>query len=252
MPTVESVNQLEKAKACVEFALRKLEDVWNVEAALLSGATSLSEASVVMESVKSMLRKIQVVLLEAAPTPALCWKDDDDDDDQQGVGAGVMKWITAVVDVCICIETVVTNFSNEVVRIIPISSLPIAVQRISSKPVDLFALNRLAIEMKKIQSQLDNVTNNDPLMHLTIHNHADATLQAFWQRAPPSPLLNVDEMELVGYEALQKSIIDKLLDPTIPQCLQVAILGPEAAGKTTLAQKIYQRSVPCSLYGTTN
>ncbi|KAF3338189.1 putative disease resistance protein [Carex littledalei] len=46
-------------------------------------------------------------------------------------------------------------------------------------------------------------------------------------------------MALVGYETLQKSIIDKLLDPTIPQLLQVEIQS-EAVGETALAQKIYQ------------
>ncbi|XP_078166166.1 disease resistance protein RPP13-like [Carex rostrata] len=215
----------DKPNACVEFALRKLEDLWNLEATLLSGATSVSEAGDLMVSVKSMLLKINLVLVD----------DDDDDDDQQGAGAGVMELITKVVDVCFCIELVLLNFSIEAGRTIPTQSLPEAVKRISTKPVDLFVLNRLANEMKDIQSQLLNIINDVSFMYLTNSNHADATLPAF-----PRSLLNIYEVELVGYEALQKSIIDKLLDPTILQRLQVAILGPEAAGKTALVEKIYQ------------
>lgn len=238
MPTFESLKELEKSIACVELAFRKLEDVWNIEAALLSGATSLSEASDSMVLVKSMLGEIQLVLVNSAivSVAASCLKDDDDEED---ASAGVREWITALVDVCICTERAVVNFSIEVGGIIPISSFPGYVTRISPKPVDLFALNRLTIAMKKIQSQLHSITNHDALMHLINRNHPDATLRAF----PTSPILNVNETKLVGYEALQKSIIDTLLDPTIPQHLQVAILGPEGAGKTALAQKIYQRFV---------
>ncbi|XP_078166220.1 putative disease resistance RPP13-like protein 2 [Carex rostrata] len=240
MSTLERVKQVEKAKAFVEFALQKLDDVWNVEAALLSGATSLSEASNPMVSVKSMLGEIQLVLINAAlESPSVpCLEDDYN---KQVVSPDLMEWITAVADICICTERALFDFWHKAGRTIPF--LPEAVKRISTKPVDLFALNRLAIEMRKIQSQLYNITNHDALMYLTNHNHADATLQAFPPPALSSPLLNNDETDLVGYEALQKSIIDKLLDPSIPELLQVAILGPEAAGKTTLAQKIYQRIV---------
>ncbi|KAF3338191.1 Disease resistance protein RPP8 [Carex littledalei] len=224
MPTLEIVKKLDKSIACVEFALRKLEDV--IETSSLSGATSLSEASYTMVPIKSMLREIQVVLVNAAPISTSV-------DASAGAGTVIMEWITAVIDVCICTENAISNFSIEAGR--TIQNLPAAVRRISTKPVDLFALHTLAIEMKTIQSQLHKIiTNDDALMHLKTHNHVDATLR--------SPVPNIEEMALVGYEALQKSIIDKLLDPTIPQLLKVEIQG-EAAGETALAQKIYQSIV---------
>lgn len=232
MPTLESVQQLEKSKVCVEFALQKLEDVWNLEAALYSGATTLSEASLLMVSVKSMLEKIYRVLIPAAPSPAPAPTPAPAPEPEPSV---IDQWITEVVDVCIYTENVVLNFSNKAGRTMP-SVLPEAVKRISPKPIDVFALHNFAIEMKKIQSQLRNITNDVAFMYLTTHNHAVATLRSV-------PVPNIKETALVSYEALQKHIIDKLLDPMIHQCLQVAILGPEAAGKTALAQKIYQRFV---------
>lgn len=233
MPTLESVQQLEKSKVCVEFALQKLEDVWNLEAALYSGATTLSEASLLMVSVKSMLEKIYLVLIPAAPSPAPAPAPTPAPAPEPEPSV-IDQWITEVVDVCIYTENVVRNFSNKAGRTRP-SVLPEAVKRISPKPIDVFALHNFAIEMKKIQSQLRNITNDVAFMYLTAHNHAVATLRSV-------PVPNIKETTLVGYEALEKHIIDKLLDPTIHQCLQVAILGPEAAGKTALAQKIYQRS----------
>ncbi|KAJ4730409.1 Disease resistance protein RPP8 [Rhynchospora pubera] len=111
-----------------------------------------------------------------------------------------------------------------------ISSLPEPVKRISTTPVNLFILHELGIEMSKIKSELEIIT-------AFAHNsHLDD--------AAPSVVLscfsNIEDMRLVGYEAPQKHIVEKLLDISIPQRLEITILGPEAAGKSTLAQCIYQ------------
>ncbi|KAJ1701084.1 hypothetical protein LUZ63_000863 [Rhynchospora breviuscula] len=216
MPRLESEKPHEKAKAFVNFALQKLEDVQDLEVASLSGATSMSEAPKLMGSVHKMLQKIQGVLAN----PASYLKFDDD--------SSVQEWMAAVVDVSICTERAISNFLNEAGK--SISFLPESVKRISTKPVNLFILHRLEIELSNIKSELQKITT------AVAHDPVDGPYESIVL----SPSSNTEDVGLVGYEVHQKSIVEKLLDPSIPELLEISILGPEAAGKSTLALNIYQ------------
>ncbi|KAJ4745651.1 hypothetical protein LUZ62_080056 [Rhynchospora pubera] len=218
MPRLESESIFYKAKAFVEFALQKLEDVHNLEVASLCGATSLSEASKLMGSVHKMLLRIHGVLVNQASN----LKIEDD--------SSVQEWMAAVIDISSSTERTIANFVNNAGKSIPISSLPESVKRISTNPVNLFILHKLGIDMSKMESELKKISTD------FAHDPVDGAVRPIVL----SPFPNSEDMGLVGYEVQKRRIVEKLLDPSISERLEIAILGPEASGKSTFAQNIYQ------------
>lgn len=57
----------------------------------------------------------------------------------------------------------------------------------------------------------------------------------------PPVLPDIDDPDVVGFDADRDNIVSQLLDETTPRLCVVSIVGPGGLGKTTLAKKVYNR-----------
>ncbi|KAJ3678636.1 hypothetical protein LUZ60_002439 [Juncus effusus] len=207
------------AQEIVSSLLLKLADVVFKEAVLLYGVKDK------VEYVERELRWIQSFLKDAD------WKCKGDN--------RVQIWVKDVREVSFMIEDAIDIFLTKVKSLnLKEPGILNTLKRACKKQKKLVAMRNLDSEINKIQARLKEIKENKDSLGLNVLGDENMGIVRLPNKS--HVILEIDEIDLVGFDFEKNKIIGMLLDENISRRSVVSIVGIGGLGKTTLAEKVYQ------------
>ncbi|KAJ1695940.1 hypothetical protein LUZ63_012638 [Rhynchospora breviuscula] len=142
-------------------------------------------------------------------------------------------WMKEIRELAYSIEDVIDNFLSEVNRPKP-SILWRVIKRLKTIP----AQYKLGDEISKIQARIQEIHESRVRYDI---DHLGTGSGGIRLPIRPPVLSNIDP-EIVGFEADQQIVLQKLLDQSTTRHSVVSVWGPGGLGKTTLVQKSDQKA----------
>jgi NB-ARC domain/Rx N-terminal domain len=208
------------AEAIVNLVLGKLADAVVRETLFPNGAGDK------LDSLQHELRWIRAFVKDA--------------ESKRNSDERVKTWVNDVRDVAYRIEDVIDTFMAEVDD----SNRPRIINlfmRVLKKPKLLPINHRLICEMNEIQARLCEIKECTDRYSIRELGDSSAVLTRRPLKAFMVP--DMDDPDVIGLDADKENIINLLLNPNTPRRCVLSIVGQGGLGKTTLARKIYNRSV---------
>ncbi|KAJ3673820.1 hypothetical protein LUZ60_005812 [Juncus effusus] len=207
------------AQEIVSSLLLKLADAVYEEAILLYGVKEK------MESVERELGWIQSFLKDA-------------DSKRKGDNT-VQMWVKDVREVSFLIEDTIDTF------LIKVESLSLKkpgscniLKRVTKKPMKLVAMHNLNSAIDNIQTRLKKINENNERYVRGLEG-SSMGIASQPNRLPVIP--EIDEIDLIGFDKEKNKVIEMLLDKNTSRRSVVSVVGTGGLGKTTVAEKVYQR-----------
>jgi Rx N-terminal domain/NB-ARC domain len=102
-------------------------------------------------------------------------------------------------------------------------------------------LHSLGAEINSILQRLEEI--NDMRARYGIKSLGESSGSGVGRKLAVRPpvLPDIDDADVVGFDADRDNIVSQLLDESTPRLCVVSIVGPGGLGKTTLAKKVYNR-----------
>ncbi|KAJ4768622.1 Disease resistance protein (CC-NBS-LRR class) family [Rhynchospora pubera] len=207
------------AESIVSFVVGKLGDVVVREVLKLHGVSEQ------VERVSRELNRIQAFLKDA--------------DRKRIVDERQRHWVKEVRDLAYSIEDVIDTFLIEVPEYKP--GKKEAVKRWFTKTRKLPAVLRIGDEMNKIEARIQEIEASR--VRYGIANIGESIEGEIRRPMRQIVLPDIDETGIVGFEADIHRIVSLLLHKETTRRAVVSIVGTGGLGKTTLARKVYNRSM---------
>ncbi|KAJ1703364.1 hypothetical protein LUZ63_003143 [Rhynchospora breviuscula] len=203
------------AESVVSFVLTKLGDAIVKEVLRLYGVDKQ------VEKVSRELSRIQAFLKDA--------------DTKRIVDERQKQWVKEVRDLAYWIEDVIDTFLSEVPP--KEHGKMKAFKRWFTKSKKLPAVHRIGDEINNIEERIQEI--NESRIRYGISNLGEGTEGEITQPVRRIMLPDVDEADIVGFEADKEKIINLLLDKSTTRRSVISIVGTGGLGKTTLTRKVY-------------
>jgi hypothetical protein len=206
------------AEIIVNFVVRKLTDV---------AVKEVLQLFRVDEQVKTVSRELGWI------QPFL-----KDADKKQITDESQKHWVDEVRDVAYLIEDAIDTFLSEVPpEPQKFDGMIKAIKRLTTKIKKIPAVHKLVYEISKIQKKMKEIDASRLRYGINAlgENNGEIKLPI---RSPVLP--NIDP-DVVGFKEDQDHVVKELLDETTKKRSVISIWGVGGLGKTTLAQKVYNR-----------